>query len=62
MKYRFQVRVLIDARTKEHAWKDVHASGAPTPYEYTTRAEAERMAYICYGNDPTIVRVVEVDK
>jgi hypothetical protein len=60
MPYRFQVRVCVNTTTKEHKWKDVHPNNEQQPYEYETRAEAEKMAYICYGNDPTIVRVVKI--
>lgn len=56
MKYRMQV--CLDKGTKDERWSDVHPIGG-RPYEYETRAEAENMARICYG-DPTICRVVEV--
>ena len=59
MAYRFQVYIETDQRLKKMEWKDVHPTGGQ-PYEYDTKEEAERMAYICYGNDPSIVRVVEV--
>jgi len=58
MKYRFQV--CLDKGTDKERWADVRPAGG-APYEYATRDEAERMAYICYGNDHTIARVVELD-
>jgi hypothetical protein len=57
MHYRFQVR--LDVGKKTERWEDVHPVGG-APYQYATRAEAENMARICYGNDPAIVRVREV--
>jgi hypothetical protein len=60
MKYRFQV--LLETRVNGvpvKEWKDVHPTGGQ-PYEYDTRREAEDMARMCYGNDPSIVRVREV--
>jgi len=59
MKYRFQVH--LDRGTKTERWADVHPTGGPA-YEYATRKEAEDMAYICYGQDHAIVRVVEVEE
>lgn len=59
MKYRFQVH--LDVGQKTDRWSDVHPTGG-TPYEYTTRKEAEDMARICYGNDPAIVRVIEINE
>jgi hypothetical protein len=60
-KYRFQV--CLDRGTDKERWEDVypHGSGGQ-PYEYDTWAEAEKMAYICYGRDPQIVRVREVEQ
>ena len=58
MTYRFQV--CLDKGTKTERWADVHPVGGK-PYEYATRKEADNAAYVCYGNDHTIVRVVEVD-
>ena len=58
MTYRFQV--CLDKGTKHERWSDVRPTGGP-PYEYATKEEAEDMARICYGRDPTIVRVYEVE-
>jgi hypothetical protein len=59
MMYRFQV--CLAKGTKDERWEDVHPKGGPA-YEYVTREGAEDMARICYGTDPSLVRVVEVDK
>ena len=59
MAYRFQVLIESNTIPPRKEWKDVHPTGGK-PYEYDTNREAEHMAYICYGNDPSIVRVVEV--
>lgn len=56
-KFRFQV--LLDKGMITERWADVRPAGGK-PYEYDTRAEAENMARVCYGNDPAIVRVSEV--
>jgi hypothetical protein len=57
--FRFQVH--LDAGKPTDRWEDVRPTGGQ-PYEYPTREEAEKNAYICYGKDPSIVRVVEVKK
>lgn len=60
-KYRFQV--CLNKGTDKERWSTV----CPTfngkvglPYEYNTYDEAKDMARMCYGNDPSLVRVVEV--
>lgn len=55
--FRFQVAIENRDGTKE--WKDVHPVGG-APYEYSTRQQAQDMARLCYGNDPAIVRVIEI--
>jgi len=55
--YRFQV--CLKQGTEDERWEDVHPVGGK-PYEYATRRAAEDMARMCYGDDPEIVRVVEV--
>jgi hypothetical protein len=57
MTYRFQV--LLHKGTKDERWADVHPTGG-APYEYLTQQEAEDMARMCYGNDDSVVRVIEV--
>ena len=57
-RYRFQV--CLDKGEKTERWSDVHPVGGK-PYEYNTRKEAENMARICYGLDPGICRVIEVE-
>lgn len=61
MAYGFQVLVteLNSEGHKVYVWKDVHPTGGQS-YRYASRAEAEKMARICYGGDPSLVRVVEV--
>jgi hypothetical protein len=54
-KYRFQV--CLDKGTKNERWEYVHPVGGP-PYEYDSKVEAERMARICYGDNPSDVRTV----
>ena len=56
-KYEFQV--CLDRGTDKERWHSVRPSSGQ-PYQYDTRDEAEQMARICYGTDPSIVRVVEV--
>jgi hypothetical protein len=59
-KYRFQV--CLDKGTDKERWADVHPAGKPDqPYTYDTRQEAEDMARICYGIDPSGSRVREVE-
>jgi hypothetical protein len=60
MKYRFQVH--LDVGRINERWEYVHPNGRQNePYTYVTRREAEDMARMCYGNDPSLVRVVEIE-
>jgi len=63
MKYGLQVKVNIAGKFE---WRDIRPSNDPRfrsvesePYRFADRGEAERMARICYGGDPDIVRIVE---
>ncbi len=58
MKYGFQVYVRDRASDdpNRHIWLWVSPPGGK-PYQYTTWAEAENMARLCYGTDPGVVRV-----
>lgn len=60
MKYGFDVFAFVGKKNGKdiYEWKAVHPTGGQ-PYRYDTREEAERMARICYGSDPSIVRVTE---
>jgi len=55
MKYGLQVHVETQIGK---VWVHLRPSSGD-PYQWKTRAEAEQAAYMCYGNDPDIVRVVE---
>lgn len=61
MEYGIEVRVFVrkEQGADIYEWRDMRPTGGK-PYRYATRREAENMAYICYGNDPSICRVVEV--
>jgi len=60
MKVHYRFEVCIDKGTERERWADVRPSGGE-PYEYPTHEEAERMANLCYGRDPSIVRVRKVE-
>ncbi len=57
--YGFQVHLEVIRDGKPvMEWRDVHPANGE-PYRYATRGEAEGMARMCYGNDPSVVRVIE---
>jgi hypothetical protein len=46
MKYQIQI---LDRSTNQKKWVSVQGCNLPTPYEYDTREEADRMLRLCYG-------------
>lgn len=58
IKYGLEVHVRAKDNTME--WVRMRPTGSDEPYVWDTHEKAERMAYICFGNNPAIIRVVEV--
>lgn len=44
-----QVKIEDPFNPEKKTWVSVKGSHLPTPYEYDTREEAERMLRMCYG-------------
>lgn len=61
---KYQMQVLIEDRTDNNKkkWVSVQGSNLPTPYEYDTKVEAERILRMCYGGTfcSDEMRVIEV--
>lgn len=62
MKYLMQVKIEDRANPKKLVWVSVQGSNLPSPYEYDTREEAERMLRMCYGGDVSNDRLRVIEK
>jgi hypothetical protein len=59
----FEIQVKIEVQKKcgcgtEKVWTSICPTGSSIPYRFTTRAEAEKMAAMCYGSTVAEYRIV----
>lgn len=59
---KFGLEVFVNGPKGIQEWTRLRPSGSKVPYEWDNRAIAERYAKMSYGNDPRIVRVVEIQE
>ena len=46
---------------KTQSWRRMRPTEFGEPYQWTSKEEAEHMLYVCYGKNPEIARVCEVE-